>query len=234
MPWSPSWRPTSRATPPRPTRPVSRSSSPTPTTPATVCTRRRHRPGGGRRLGDRPPARPGAPHRVARGRPRELVCRQRRRDAWARLVARELRCLGCCTVTGRPSPATRSVFGWPTRRPAQRFSPPNDQMALGLLRAFHDRGLRVPERVGASSGSTTCPRRRLTSPRSPQCARTSSRSAGSASSRCSARCGARGRPQASPRADAARRAGEQRRAEPHGCGPSTTCLGCSHDLADPE
>ena len=65
----------------------------------------------------------------------------------------------------------------------------NDHLALGILRALHERGRRVP-RTSAWSASTTCPRPPTTSRRSPRSGRTSTRSPRPASTCCSPRSAA--------------------------------------------
>ena len=65
----------------------------------------------------------------------------------------------------------------------------NDQMALGLLAALRDAGRGCP-RTSASSGSTTCPSRRTSRPRSPASGRTSRSSAGARWTSSSVLCGA--------------------------------------------
>ena len=107
---------------------------------------RRHRPGRGRAPRHRAPARPRPPHRVARRRPRALLLRRApRATSWARPSRR----------TGATVPDV-IVGDWSARfrlprRSALAARPDvtaifaaNDQMALGVLRALHERGRAVP------------------------------------------------------------------------------------------
>ena len=90
-------------------------------------------------------------------------------------------------------PAVRRLVGGerlPARRRAghrardRRCSSRNDHMAIGLLSALRERGLRVPEDVSVVGFDDVPGGRRTSSRRSPRCGRTSPRSASSSCRRC--------------------------------------------------
>ncbi|WP_327191927.1 LacI family DNA-binding transcriptional regulator [Terrabacter sp. Soil811] len=80
--------------------------------------------------------------------PESSYAAQRRRDAWrARLVARGLEVPRVLHGDWTPESGYEIGLRLADEPSCTAVFAANDQMALGLLRAFHDRGLRVPEQV---------------------------------------------------------------------------------------